>query len=32
LILDNQDDLAMLMTLEKGKPFAEAKGDVLIVY
>ena len=29
LILDNQDDLAMLMTLEQGKPLAEAKGEVL---
>ena len=28
LILDNQDDLAKLMTLEQGKPFAEAKGEV----
>lgn len=28
LILDNQDDLATLMTLEQGKPFAEAKGEV----
>ncbi|MEL0612364.1 NAD-dependent succinate-semialdehyde dehydrogenase [Marinomonas arenicola] len=29
LILENQDDLAALMTLEQGKPFAEAKGEVL---
>ena len=29
LILDNQDDLALLMTLEQGKPLAEAKGEVL---
>lgn len=29
LILDNQDDLAMLMTLEQGKPLGEAKGEVL---
>ncbi|WP_417507387.1 NAD-dependent succinate-semialdehyde dehydrogenase [Marinomonas gallaica] len=29
LILDNQEDLAKLMTLEQGKPFAEAKGEVL---
>lgn len=29
LILDNQDDLARLMTLEQGKPFAESKGEVL---
>lgn len=29
LILDNQDDLATLMTLEQGKPLAEAKGEVL---
>ncbi|AEF53107.1 NAD-dependent succinate-semialdehyde dehydrogenase [Marinomonas posidonica] len=28
LILENQDDLAKLMTLEQGKPFAEAKGEV----
>lgn len=28
LILDNQDDLATLMTLEQGKPFTEAKGEV----
>ncbi len=29
LIIDNQDDLARLMTLEQGKPFAESKGEVL---
>ena len=29
LIIENQDDLARLMTLEQGKPFAEAKGEVL---
>ncbi|NDH56028.1 MAG: aldehyde dehydrogenase family protein, partial [Burkholderiaceae bacterium] len=29
LILANADDLAMLMTLEQGKPLAEAKGEVI---
>ncbi|MEM7071241.1 MAG: NAD-dependent succinate-semialdehyde dehydrogenase [Pseudomonadota bacterium] len=29
LILKNQDDLALLMTLEQGKPLSEAKGEVL---
>jgi len=29
LILDNQDDLARIMTSEQGKPFAEAKGEVI---
>ncbi|MEZ9850325.1 NAD-dependent succinate-semialdehyde dehydrogenase [Vibrio breoganii] len=29
LLLDNQDDLARLMTLEQGKPLAEAKGEVM---
>ncbi|MCV2403544.1 NAD-dependent succinate-semialdehyde dehydrogenase [Marinomonas sp. C2222] len=29
LILENQDDLASLMTLEQGKPLAEAKGEVV---
>ncbi|MEM7225618.1 MAG: NADP-dependent succinate-semialdehyde dehydrogenase [Pseudomonadota bacterium] len=29
LILENQDDLATLMTLEQGKPLAEAKGEVV---
>ncbi|GAA0683914.1 NADP-dependent succinate-semialdehyde dehydrogenase [Marinobacterium maritimum] len=28
LMLDNADDLALLMTLEQGKPLAEAKGEV----
>ena len=28
LILENADDLAMLMTMEQGKPFAEAKGEI----
>ncbi|TDO97384.1 NAD-dependent succinate-semialdehyde dehydrogenase [Marinomonas balearica] len=28
LILDNQEDLGKLMTLEQGKPLAEAKGEV----
>ncbi|MEX2629349.1 MAG: NADP-dependent succinate-semialdehyde dehydrogenase [Tistlia sp.] len=28
LILANQDDLGLLMTLEQGKPLAEAKGEV----
>ena len=28
LILSNADDLAMLMTLEQGKPLAEAKGEI----
>ena len=28
LILDNVDDLALLMTLENGKPLAEAKGEI----
>jgi succinate-semialdehyde dehydrogenase/glutarate-semialdehyde dehydrogenase len=28
LILDNADDLGLLMTLEQGKPLAEAKGEV----
>ncbi|KLV08561.1 NAD-dependent succinate-semialdehyde dehydrogenase [Photobacterium ganghwense] len=28
LIHDNQDDLARIMTLEQGKPLAEAKGEV----
>ncbi|MFZ2853575.1 MAG: NAD-dependent succinate-semialdehyde dehydrogenase [Rhodocyclaceae bacterium] len=28
LILANQDDLALLMTLEQGKPLAEARGEV----
>ncbi len=29
LMLENQDDLAVLMTLEQGKPLAEAKGEVV---
>jgi succinate-semialdehyde dehydrogenase/glutarate-semialdehyde dehydrogenase len=29
LILQNQDDLGALMTLEQGKPLAEAKGEVV---
>jgi len=29
LIMANQEDLAVLMTLEQGKPFAEAKGEVV---
>lgn len=29
LLLENKDDLARLMTLEQGKPFTEAKGEVL---
>ena len=29
LIIDNADDLALLMTLEQGKPLAEAKGEVI---
>jgi succinate-semialdehyde dehydrogenase/glutarate-semialdehyde dehydrogenase len=28
LIMENQDDLALLMTLEQGKPLAEAKGEI----
>jgi succinate-semialdehyde dehydrogenase/glutarate-semialdehyde dehydrogenase len=28
LVLANQDDLALLMTLEQGKPLAEARGEV----
>jgi succinate-semialdehyde dehydrogenase/glutarate-semialdehyde dehydrogenase len=28
LILENTDDLALLMTLEQGKPLAESKGEV----
>lgn len=28
LIMDRQDDLALIMTTEMGKPFAEAKGEV----
>jgi len=29
LIMENQEDLARLMTLEQGKPLAEAKGEVV---
>ncbi len=29
LIIDNQEDLATLMTAEQGKPLAEAKGEVV---
>ncbi|WP_428776110.1 NAD-dependent succinate-semialdehyde dehydrogenase [Vibrio sp.] len=29
LLLENADDLARLMTLEQGKPLAEAKGEVM---
>jgi len=29
LIMENQDDLARLMTAEQGKPLAEAKGEVV---
>lgn len=28
LMMENQDDLAMIMTLEQGKPLAEAKGEI----
>jgi succinate-semialdehyde dehydrogenase/glutarate-semialdehyde dehydrogenase len=28
LMMENQDDLAMLMTAEQGKPMAEAKGEI----
>ena len=28
LLMDNQDDLARIMTAEQGKPFPEAKGEV----
>jgi len=28
LILENQDDLARILTLEQGKPLAEAKGEI----
>ena len=29
LMLENQDDLARLMTIEQGKPLAESKGEVV---
>ena len=28
LMMENQDDLALLMTLEQGKPLAEARGEI----
>ena len=28
LMMENQDDLAMLMTLEQGKPLAESRGEI----
>lgn len=28
LMIENQDDLGLLMTLEQGKPLAEAKGEI----
>ena len=28
LLIDNQEDLARIMTAEQGKPFAEAKGEI----
>ena len=28
LIIENQDDLALILTLEQGKPLAEAKGEI----
>jgi succinate-semialdehyde dehydrogenase/glutarate-semialdehyde dehydrogenase len=28
LIMENQDDLAMILTIEQGKPLAEARGEV----
>ncbi len=28
LMMEHQDDLARLMTLEQGKPLAEAKGEI----
>ena len=30
LIIDNVDDLAKIMTIEQGKPLAEAKGEILM--
>ena len=30
LIVDNVDDLAKIMTIEQGKPIAEAKGEILM--
>ena len=29
LMLENQDDLAMIMTLEQGKPLTESRGEIL---
>jgi len=29
LIIENQDDLARIMTLEQGKPLAEARGEIV---
>lgn len=29
LVMQNQDDLAFIMTLEQGKPLAEAKGEIV---
>ncbi|WP_413663634.1 NAD-dependent succinate-semialdehyde dehydrogenase [Microbulbifer sp. CNSA002] len=29
LIMDNSDDLAMILSLEQGKPVAEAKGEII---
>ncbi|MBC6439916.1 MAG: NADP-dependent succinate-semialdehyde dehydrogenase [Rhodospirillales bacterium] len=29
LMLENQDDLAVLMTMEQGKPLAEARGEIV---
>jgi len=29
LIVEHQDDLAMIMTMEQGKPLAESKGEIL---
>ena len=30
LITENADDLAKIMTIEQGKPLAEAKGEILM--
>ena len=30
LIIENVDDLAKIMTIEQGKPLAEAKGEILM--
>jgi succinate-semialdehyde dehydrogenase/glutarate-semialdehyde dehydrogenase len=29
LVIENQDDLAMIMTTEQGKPLSEAKGEII---